>query len=86
MNEDRNGTIREKWNINMQARRSSTEALTGVCNLAPRFLAARVKREIGSVQWSSLSLRISLPLLFPTSHVRIAETPGGRWARLVPLA
>ena len=49
----------------MQARRSSTEALTGVGNLAPRFLAARVKREIGSVQRSSLSLRVSLPSALP---------------------
>ena len=55
----------EKWDINTQARRSSTEALTGVGNLAPRFLAARVKREIGSVQQPSLSLRISLPSVLP---------------------
>lgn len=61
----------------MQATRSRAVALMGFLNLALGFLAAKVKREIGSVQLSSLSLGIGFPSFPPLrAHRKCVRHPG----------
>ena len=72
--------------MNMQASRSGTETLVGVFNLAPRFLAAKVKREIGPVRLSSLSLRKSLPSFLPIKSHGDCVGPLGKADKTSPSA
>lgn len=65
----------------MPATRSCAVALMGFLNLALRFLAAKVKREIRSVRLSSPSLGIGLPSSPPMRGHRKCASPGeGRQA------
>ena len=61
----------------MQTNRPCAVALIGSLNLAVRFLTAKAKRKIRSVQLSSLSLRIGLPSSLPIRTHRKCVRPLG---------